>query len=60
MEMFFGSTEEGKDIVAGVAPADAAEQAREFKGQVKLAKIDSNFVFQSANWRARSCWLPFA
>jgi hypothetical protein len=26
-------------IVAGVAPADAAEQAREFKGQVKLAKI---------------------
>ena len=26
-------------IVAGVAPCDAAEQAREFKGQVKLSKI---------------------
>ena len=26
-------------IVAGVAPCEAAEQAREFKGQVKLAKI---------------------
>ena len=26
-------------IVAGVAPADAAEQAREFKGKVKLSKI---------------------
>ena len=26
-------------IVAGVAPCDAAEQAREFKGNVKLSKI---------------------
>lgn len=26
-------------IVAGVAPSDAAEQAREFKGEVKLSKI---------------------
>ena len=26
-------------IVAGVAPCEAAEQAREFKGKVKLSKI---------------------
>ncbi|CAN2181530.1 HTH_MlrA-CarA domain containing protein [Candidatus Nanopelagicaceae bacterium] len=29
-------------IVAGVAPSDAADQAREFKGEVKLSKIVKN------------------
>jgi MerR family transcriptional regulator, light-induced transcriptional regulator len=30
-------------IVSGVAPADAAEQARDFKGEVKLTKIVKEF-----------------